>query len=88
MTLDTPRVAATMTLGDRHLKPAHSQLDGALDRGPSPVEREGKKSGDSSEGGEGGESRGEQGQLSLVTPLQLAVAISPSLLLKVFFSPS
>lgn len=51
MTLDTPRVAASMTLGDRHLKPARFQLDGALDRGPSPVEREGKKSGDSSEGG-------------------------------------
>lgn len=55
VTLDTPCVAAAMTLGDRHLKPARSQLDGALDRGPSLVEREGKKSRESSRGGrEGG----------------------------------
>lgn len=39
-----------MTLGDRHLKPARSQLDGALDRGHSLVEKEGKKSRDSCEG--------------------------------------
>lgn len=79
MTLDTPCVAASMTLGDRHLKSACSLLDGALDRGPSLVEREGTESRDSSEGGgEGGESRGVQGQLSLVTPLQAAVAISLS----------
>ena len=43
MTLDTPCVAASMTLGDRHLKAARSQLDGALDRGPSLVEKEGKE---------------------------------------------
>ncbi len=54
MTLDTPCAAASMTLGDRHLKPARSQLDGALDRGPSPVEREGKKSRESSEEGREG----------------------------------
>lgn len=76
MTLDTPCVAASMTLGDRHLKPAHSQPDEALDRGPSLVESEGRRSRDSREGGEGGESRGVQGQLSLVTPFQPAVAIS------------
>lgn len=39
-----------MTLGDRHLKPAHSQLDEALDRGASLVESEGKKGRDSREG--------------------------------------
>lgn len=54
MTLDTPCVAASMTLGDKHLKPARSQMDEALDRGPSLVEREGKKSRESSERGKEG----------------------------------
>ncbi|KAJ4941732.1 hypothetical protein JOQ06_011607, partial [Pogonophryne albipinna] len=35
VTLDTPCVAASMTLGDKHLKPARSRLDGVLDGGPS-----------------------------------------------------
>lgn len=77
MTLDTPCVAASMTLGDRHLKPACSLLDGALDRGPSLVEREGTESRDSSEGG-GREGSQEVCKDSLVTPLQAAVAISLS----------
>ncbi|KAK1892370.1 Dual function macrocyclase-peptidase POPB, partial [Dissostichus eleginoides] len=35
VTLDTPCVAASMTLGDKHLKPARSRLDGVLDGGTS-----------------------------------------------------
>lgn len=70
-----------MTPGDRHLKAACSQLEGALDRGPSLAEREGreKKIGivEKKEGGRAVK-RCVQGQLSLVTPLQAAVAISLS----------
>lgn len=79
MTLDTLCVATSMTPGDRHLMPACSQLEGALDRGPSLAERERKKNWD--RGGKrrmGVQSRGVQGQLSLVTLLQAAVAISLS----------
>lgn len=79
MTLDTLCVATSMTPGDRHLMPACSQLEGALDRRPSLAEREKKKNWDS--GGKrrvGVQSRGVQGQLSLVTLLQAAVAISLS----------
>lgn len=50
VTPETPCVAVSMTPGDRHLKPAHYRLDGALDRAPGLAESEGIKSKDGREG--------------------------------------
>ena len=76
MTLDTSCAATGVTLGDRHLKSAHSQIVRALDGSPSLVEREGRVVGIVVK--EERVSRVVQGQHSLVTPLEPAVGMSAS----------
>lgn len=89
MTLDTLPVAAPMTLGDRHLKPACFQVEGASDRRPSLLEREEKRTRDSIEGG--GAGRGVKRCARTAQPCHTItsgcgyIAVS---LLKVFFSAS